>query len=306
MSALFHLPRATIWDVLGQIVPGGTASFYDAGTTNPRTVYSNPDLAGGHAISQPIAADGAGILPVIYLVPGLYKVVLKDASGNVLLTQDNVDTGVPAATGAVFNAIPSFFTATTTAGARSALGAAAAADLDALSATLGDLATLDTVTRSQLAAGFGWIVLQRNPAVATTSSLVTCTTVIPADDSIPQNTEGDAVLSGSFTPLSASSKLLIEVVLSASVSTSAAACAALFTNASAAAIRAVYRFGATNAGLNFDFSHEMNSPGTNAITFSVRAGPTSGSLYVNGVYTGGRALGGVEVAELKITEYLQI
>lgn len=302
MPMLFQLPKATVFDSDGMLIPGAKLYFYDSGTTDAQAVYSDSDLDVSHVISQPVTADSAGRFQPIYLVTGTYKVVLKDASGNTIYTADELDTGLPAGDGTL--PVDKGGTASSTAaGARTALGAASAADLTALSASLGDLATLDTVSRSQLAAGFGVVMLQRS-VVDSTVSVVTCSTTIPDDDTIPQVGEGTQVLSGNFTPLSASSTLGVAVQIGGSSSTTNVIAAALFTAASSSAIFARSGYGGSVGRVNMDFLHNMASPGTNAIAFSVRAGGSSGTFYVNGDASGNRRLGGVQKAHLIITEYL--
>src|SRR5262249_6839445 len=132
MAAVFFLPRATLLDSSGTIAPNGTVRFFNATTTTPQTVYSDSGLT--TPIIQPIQADSAGRLPKIYIATGAYKVVYySDAAGtSVVYTEDNCDTGIPAGSGAL--AVANGGTgATTAAGARTALGAAAQTDLDALS-----------------------------------------------------------------------------------------------------------------------------------------------------------------------------
>jgi hypothetical protein len=302
MAALFNLPKAVPLDTNGLLIPGAKLYFFDAGTTTPRTVYSDPDLAGGHAISQPVTADSAGRFQPIWIAPGTYKATLQDADGNAIYTVDNIDTGLAAGTGAL--AVASGGTGSTTAaGARTNLGAASQADLSSLSASLGDLAYEDTLTRTKLASGFGVIILQRSQ-IGSTTSLVTCSTALPIDDTIPQIGEGTSVLSGNYTPISASSVLAVGIQISAGFSTGQIGGAALFTGASVNAIAAKAGYPNSAGIANLSFLHEMASPGTNQITFSVRAGMASGTLYVNGNSSGTRIFGGVQKATLTVTETL--
>src|SRR5262245_37358670 len=99
MAAIFQLPKATAFDADGLVLPGATLNFYDATTTPPRAVYSDSGLSS--AITQPIAADSAGRFPLIYMTTGAYKIVYKDADGNTIYTADNLDSGIPAGSGAL-------------------------------------------------------------------------------------------------------------------------------------------------------------------------------------------------------------
>lgn len=315
MAAIFQLPWAGV-----VIDAGDTLNFYDAETTTPQAVYSDADLM--TAISQPISADSAGVFSVIYTATGSYKVVLKTSGGVTRYTADNIDSGIPAGSGAL--AVENGGTAATTpTAARTSLAAASDSDLTALAArmsaiealiggvaggTLGDLAGLDTVSRNELASGFGYIVLQ-DALVASTTSVVTCTTAMPADNTVPQISEGDQVLAGSFTPISASSKLIINVSLGVARSAAALVGIAIFTDSNADAIAArwsgdIGAFDGAGDLPNISFEHRMDSPGTSSITFKVRVGPTTGTAYVNGNSSGTRIGGGTQIASLSIREIL--
>lgn len=100
MTASFTLPRDRIVDANGVPVSGARVRFFNAGTTTPKNVYS--DQATTTPISQPVTADGGGLLPMIYYGTGLYKVRISDASDVLIYETDNVDPGL----GAVAAALP--------------------------------------------------------------------------------------------------------------------------------------------------------------------------------------------------------
>ncbi len=89
MSNLFTLPSQRVIDSNTDALAGAKLYFYDPGTTDDRTVYSNRTLATPHA--QPVVADAGGLFAPIYLPTGTYKVVLKDADDVTIFTADNVD-----------------------------------------------------------------------------------------------------------------------------------------------------------------------------------------------------------------------
>lgn len=89
MSNLFTLPSQRAIDSNTDALAGAKLYFYDPGTTDDRTVYSNRTLATAHA--QPVVADAGGLFAPIYLPTGTYKVVLKDADDVTIFTADNVD-----------------------------------------------------------------------------------------------------------------------------------------------------------------------------------------------------------------------
>lgn len=81
-----------VWQVLdgnGDPVAGAKAYFYDTGTTNARTVYS--DSAGLTAHASPLVADGDGVFPEVFVTGGTaVKVVVKTSADVDVYTQDPV------------------------------------------------------------------------------------------------------------------------------------------------------------------------------------------------------------------------
>jgi hypothetical protein len=83
LNGLF--PIATDND--GRTIPNALLYSYTVGTNTPKDTYSDVGLTTPNA--NPLEADGAGWFPDLYLGAGGYKLVLRDASGTVLKTQDN-------------------------------------------------------------------------------------------------------------------------------------------------------------------------------------------------------------------------
>jgi hypothetical protein len=140
-----------------------------------------------------------------------------------------------------------------------------------------------------------------------TGAVATGTTTVPADDSIPQNTEGDEYMTLAITPTNSSSTLVIEVTLVAasSAATSTLLTAALFQDSTANALAAA---GQTTGGAgtvqNIKFAHKMTAGTTSATTFKVRAGASAaGTTTFNGS-AGSRVYGGVMASSITITEIL--
>ena len=135
-----------------------------------------------------------------------------------------------------------------------------------------------------------------------TGAVSTGTTLTPRDDTIPQNTEGDQLMSLAITPLNAANKLLIEVVVNWSPSIDNSATFALFQDSTANALAAtIDSLAATYTGRAV-FSHYMTAGTTSATTFAVRGGQTAaGTLTFNG-RSGGRLFGGVLISSITITE----
>jgi hypothetical protein len=120
-------------------------------------------------------------------------------------------------------------------------------------------------------------------------ALATGTTTIPADNTIPQITEGDQYMTLAITPKSATSRLVIDVVWQGSHSAGTYLIAALFQDATANALAAI---GVHSAGAGshviLTFRHVMTSGTTSATTFRVRAGSNSAgtTTFNNGFFNG--------------------
>ena len=90
-------PGFRITDSADEPISGATAEFYDAGTTDARTVYSNAALSVAlgpivytNSAGAPVAAEGSSTPVAVYVGTGAYKVVLKDSTGTVIETKDNL------------------------------------------------------------------------------------------------------------------------------------------------------------------------------------------------------------------------
>lgn len=135
------------------------------------------------------------------------------------------------------------------------------------------------------------------------SAAASGTTVLPGDDTIPQNTEGDQYLSQAITPTNVNSTLEITVTLVNTASIVERFTIALFQDASANALAAVMNDASTYIKTT-TFTHYMTSGTLSATTFKVRAGLASaGTTYINGT-SGGRAMGGVMASRITVKEYL--
>lgn len=141
--------------------------------------------------------------------------------------------------------------------------------------------------------------------VQTYTANTNLTTAIPADDTIPQSTEGTQIMSSSVTPLFASSLIRCRVDVWGTMAGSIWTIwtTALFLNAGADAVAATAASSVGTQG-NCVLSYEYAPGSTSAQTLSVRAGPASGTLRLNG--TGAvRLFGGVSACTLVVEEVLQ-
>lgn len=154
----------------------------------------------------------------------------------------------------------------------------------------------------QTTAAVGGKLLQHSSTA--NAAMATGTTTIPADDTIPQNTEGDQYMDITFTPTSASSVLEIDVQILVG-SQSQALIVALFQDTTANAKMAVFEDPSTAnpyaRTIRFRFLDSAAS--TSARTYKVRAGLiTAGTLTFNG-QTGARLLGGVAYSFITVREF---
>ena len=137
-------------------------------------------------------------------------------------------------------------------------------------------------------------------------AVATGTTVMPSDDSIPQNTEGDEYMTLAITPKNSNNTLVIEVVFfgGSSAGTQDEFIVALFQDSTAGALAAgqVTQAGASRMNA-IKFTHEMTAGTTSETTFKVRAGyGVAGTTSFNG-QGGSRVLGGVMASSITIKEY---
>lgn len=155
--------------------------------------------------------------------------------------------------------------------------------------------------------GSGWVNAYGGKLIqevgAQDGAVATGTTVIPYDDTIPQNTEGDQYLSQTITPKMSTSTLYNEVSIFASSSVLSYIIAALFQDTTVGALAVGAERGDVGTGIyNVKFTHKMTSGTTSATTFKVRIGGSSaGTITFNGE-SGARKFGGVFSSSLIIRE----
>lgn len=153
--------------------------------------------------------------------------------------------------------------------------------------------------------GTGGVFLLATEEVDFEIDLVTVTGLMTFDDTIPQDTEGDEVLSGVYTTLSGTSRLKITVDLligGDAVSTQTVA-VALFYNSGADAVCTSAVTAQANALHSVHMEHWIDSPGADrTVAVAVRMGGSSANAYLNGRSTG-RFFGGTFRSMLRIDEY---
>ena len=149
----------------------------------------------------------------------------------------------------------------------------------------------------------GSVIQTKNTTVSTHTTETTHG--IPADDTIATSSEGKEVMTLSITPISASSKLLIKVVMFGSSRNDAVMTAALFQDSGSASIAQINAYQSTGTGTHaLQFNHYMTSGTTSATTFKVRGGVNSGTFTFNG-HSEVRQLGGIASSSIIIQEIKQ-
>ena len=136
---------------------------------------------------------------------------------------------------------------------------------------------------------------------AQSGAVATGTTSIPADDTIPQITEGTEYITLAITPTSATSKLLIQVVWMGST-TSPSCTIALFQDATANALAASISSMAANGLTVIPLNYFMTAGTTSSTTFRLRFGSNAAATTTTNGQSGGRFYGGVANTSITISE----
>lgn len=139
---------------------------------------------------------------------------------------------------------------------------------------------------------------------ATASAVATGNTTIPADDTIPQNTEGTQFITLGITPKATSHRLVIEITATMAVDTASRhIIGAFFQDTTANALAAGDAFVTTANGLvTFVLRHEMAAGTTSPTTFKFRAGPNNTAIVTFNGQAGGRIFGAIPKAVMTIRE----
>ena len=127
------------------------------------------------------------------------------------------------------------------------------------------------------------------------------TTVISQDDTIPQNTEGEEIITVAITPKSAANRLRITANIPMyEITAGQAAILALFQDSTASAV-AVSILNAIIGSVQI--TYEMAAGTTSSTTFKLRVGPTgAATVYINGGSSPSRLFGGISAVRLRVDE----
>lgn len=136
----------------------------------------------------------------------------------------------------------------------------------------------------------------------TDSAYASTTTLIPGDDTIPQNTEGGQFMTLTVARESASSLLKVSGMGNFSSSGANTISVALFQDATANALAAVSESVSVNFNTVMPWRHVLRALAAGNTTFNIRAGAdTAGTVGFNGG-SGARRLGGVLFSRLEVDE----
>lgn len=137
---------------------------------------------------------------------------------------------------------------------------------------------------------------------ASSSAYASGTTTTPADDTIPQQTEGNEFLTVTITPKAATSTLLVEVNANCSSSAAGTMTSAVFRDSGANAVAAQGQYLATNEVFVSVVRVFVAASSTSATTFKLRVGcNNAGTVALNGV-SGSRLYGGSAISTITVTE----
>lgn len=157
------------------------------------------------------------------------------------------------------------------------------------------------ITAAKFATGVGGKVVQVVNVMD--GAVGTGTTIMPADDTIPQNSEGDELFTLAITPTNSSNKLIIQAVVSMGASLATHCTIALFQDSTAGAIAVVSDYHtAGNSHCEHSLTHYMTAGTTSSTTFKIRGGGSNAGTYTFNGASASRHFGGVIASSITITE----
>jgi hypothetical protein len=178
----------------------------------------------------------------------------------------------------------------------------------------------DAATKTELDAAIAAEVIARNAAIAAgnvklsgdtvqsvstqITGVLTGTTLIPLDDTIPQISEGTEIITRAITPANASNTLEITANVMLTSSVSAHVSMALFVDSTTDAIAAITQaVGNTSFVESVTLRFRVAAGSTTARTYRLRVGPNSAATVTINGQAGTRIFGGVAISSLTITEF---
>ncbi len=280
------------------ISPGAKLFFYETGTTTPQNTYSQSDLAIGHVNTNPVVADANGLFGPIYLLASPdYKTVFQLADASLSITTDPILT---AAVSVITTEGDLIVGDNTGNASRLAIGSAGQyLRSDGTDPSWHALLAADLSGPIPKANATPGSVIQS--VLATTNSYTSHTTAIPYDDTIPQNTEGEQILTATITPTSTSTKVRCTAILQVDGAAQESV-GAIFRGAGVNALYAASSYANLDALNQLILAYEDVPGSVAAQVYNIRVGTNGGgALYVNGT-SGGRMFGGTCVSSLLLEE----
>lgn len=140
--------------------------------------------------------------------------------------------------------------------------------------------------------------------VGTSSTRTSGTSIIPQDNTIPQNTEGTEILSKAITPTNASNTLIIDVdipIIGSSATNTLII--ALFQDSTANALAVATTSLVASYNTSIRLRHSMTAGTTSSTTFKVRIGHSGGvTTWYHNSNDSSHTFGGITTSYLTITE----
>lgn len=148
--------------------------------------------------------------------------------------------------------------------------------------------------------GSGSVVKTQTTVSQTT---LTGTTLIPFDNTIPQNTEGTNFFSVVFTPTTTGNYIRVEATIFGAYSVAAHVIAALFQDSTANALTAIsMQTTTTNQDVHLTLVYQFIAASTASTTLKLNVGgSTAGTFTLNG-NSGASIFGGVATSSFRVTE----
>jgi hypothetical protein len=135
-----------------------------------------------------------------------------------------------------------------------------------------------------------------------TGEYSTGTTVIPYDDTIPQITEGDFLMSVDIIPTSTLNKLSINCTVLVSTNGGTEPTVALFKAGTNDALAVLNTYAAANEPKTFALSTTVQALTTSSLTISARGGCQAGNAFYFNGYLAARKFGGAAGSSIIVTE----
>ncbi len=140
--------------------------------------------------------------------------------------------------------------------------------------------------------------------VSSKSTVQSLANLVPYDNTIPQSSEGEEILTASIAPSSATNKVLVEATITGTQANAGTIIFALFRGSSANAIATAFHSFPSSYGGQCHVAFYDSPSTTSSTTYRLRGGYVSGGsgFYVNGSGVGGDLFGGTLISWMKLTE----